>query len=163
MEELSKALKRNQSHAPPLERTAARKDQTRQQDLAASPAVGIIFMRGDDLWIDSTPAADAVYYGALKTHEKGHPDFWEELQGRGVVPRDEEYDEVARGRVSFDPKQGTAMLMLDQCILHRPDLVDRIRREMRLPAGAATEVRPDSHYVCPGCRQRPKEDVEEDW
>lgn len=33
--------------------------------------VGIVFMRGNDLWIDSTPVCDAVNYGQLKTQEEG--------------------------------------------------------------------------------------------
>ncbi len=51
--------------------------------------VAIILMRGNELWIDSTPVADAADYGALKTHEKGHPSFWEELQVHHAVPADE--------------------------------------------------------------------------
>jgi hypothetical protein len=66
--------------------------------------VGIVFMRGDDLWIDSTLVSHAGDYGELKTHEKGHADYWEELQAQHLVPADEEYDEVSRGRVSYDKR-----------------------------------------------------------
>ena len=127
------------------------------------PHVGIIFLAPDDrLHIDSTPAAVATPYGNLMTHEKGHPDYWEELQRNGLVPKDFEYDEVARGRVTWNPRCGIAFLMLDHCILRRPDLVKQIREAMHLPLGAATEVSVDSHYVCPGCRARPAED-KDDW
>ena len=104
--------------------------------------VGIIFYHGT-LHIDSTPATDAVHYGDLMTHEKGHPDYWEELKQRAVVPSDVEYDEVPRGRVTYAPKLGRALLFLDGCILIRPDLVIQIRKAMHLPPGAATEVRGD--------------------
>ena len=67
--------------------------------------VGIIFMRGDDLWIDCTPVGDAVDYGTLKTHDKGHPSYWEQLQERHAVPADEEYDEIPRGRVTYDTRK----------------------------------------------------------
>src|ERR1019366_1777258 len=52
--------------------------------------VGIIFMRGNGLWIDSTTVRDAVDYGALKTHDQGHPSYWEQLQERHAVPQEEE-------------------------------------------------------------------------
>ncbi|HZL51247.1 MAG TPA: hypothetical protein VFC37_09900 [Terracidiphilus sp.] len=125
--------------------------ETQQPRQAAPAEVGIIFLLGNTLLIDSTPVDYASDYGALKTHEKGHPDYWEELQHRGAVPAEVEYDQVPRGRVTADPKRGTVLLFLDRCILRRSDLVDRIREVMHLPPGAATEVGTDSHYVCPGC------------
>ena len=108
---------------------------------------GIIFVRGDDLWIDSTPVGDAVNYGALKTHEMGHPDYWEELQRRGSVPRDEEYDEIPRGRANFDTRKETWYLFLDRCIRERPEMVSRIFEALHLPPEPATKVDGDSHYV----------------
>jgi hypothetical protein len=42
--------------------------------------VGIIFLLSDVLLIEGTPVHEASNYGALKMHEKGHPDFWEGLQ-----------------------------------------------------------------------------------
>src|ERR1035438_22450 len=98
---------------------AALDGQTQQRNQAEPSEVGIIFIQGNNLWIDSTPVNIAVDYGALKTHEKGHPDYWEELQRRGVVPSDVEYDEVPRGRVTYAPKLGRALLFLDGCILIR--------------------------------------------
>jgi len=135
---------------------------TQPQEMELSAEVGIIFLRENRLWIDSIPVNEAADYGALKTHEKGHPDYWEELQRRGVVPGDVEYDEVPRGRVTADPRQGTFLLLLDRCILRRIDFIVSIRKTMHLPAGAATEVGSDSHYVCPGCRPA-QESEDDDW
>ena len=125
-------------------------------------SVGIIFLFGNSVFIDSTPVSSAIPYGDLRTHEKGHPDYWQELQSHRAVPTDVEYDEVARGRVTWNPRKGIALLMLDRCILSRPDLVEEIRERMHLPGGTATEVSRDSHYFCPGCRPQPKDD-DEDW
>ena len=111
--------------------------------------VGIIFMRGDDLWIDCTPVGDAVDYGTLKTHDKGHPSYWEQLQERHAVPADEEYDEIPRGRVTYDTRKKVYLLFLDRCIRERPDVVSRIFMAMHLPPVPATEVGGDSHYICP--------------
>ncbi len=127
--------------------------------------VGIIFMRGNDLWIDATPISNAVDYGALKTHDTGHPAYWEQLQERGAVPRDEEYDEIPRGRVTYDTRRKTFLLFLDRCISKRPAMVSRIFATLHLPPIPATEVGGDSHYVCPGCHPSPKDesDEDEDW
>lgn len=120
--------------------------------------VGIIFLFEGSLHFDTTPVSSAIFYGDLQTHENGHPDFWADLQGSGKVPMDVEYDEAARGRVTYDPKRGVAMLMLDRCILRRHDLVAHIREVMHLPPKEGTEVSRDSHYVCPGCSKRSKDD-----
>ena len=114
--------------------------------------VGIIFMRGTDVWIDSTPVDTAVDYGALRTHDKGHPEYWAELQSRLAVPKDEEYDEVPRGRATYDTQKKCFYLFLDRCIRQRPELVARILEGLRLPPSPETEVRADPHYICPGCR-----------
>lgn len=119
--------------------------------------VGIIFMRGGRLSIDGTPVADAVDYGALKTHLKGHPDYRAELQTHGAVPLDEEYDEVPRGRVTYDTKKKLYYLFLDRCISRRTERVSQIVKAMHLPPSPATEVLADSHCRCPGCMKS------EDW
>jgi len=124
--------------------------------------VGIIFLRRNDLWIDSTPVHDAVDYGALKTHDKGHPSFWEQLQERRAVPQEEEYDEVPRGRVTYDTRKKVYFLFLDRCIQERPDIVTKIFMAMNLPPVPETEVGGDSHYICPGCRRHSKEIDDED-
>lgn len=124
--------------------------------------VGIIFVRGSDLFFDSSATADAVDYGALKTHEKGHPEFWAELQQKWLVPRDEEYDEVPRGRVTYDTRKNVYYLFLDRCISERPKMVARIIEALHLPPKPATEVLSDSHYKCPGCFRSRKSGEYED-
>jgi hypothetical protein len=124
--------------------------------------VGIVFRRGNDLWIDSTPVSEAENYGALRTHAKGHPDYWEELQSLGAAPVDEEYDEVSRGRVNYDTRKKVYLLFIDRCIRERPEMVLKIVRAMNLPPEPATEISGDSHYICPACRQG-SEDEDADW
>jgi hypothetical protein len=119
-----------------------------------APRVGIFFVHDNYAWIDSTPLEEAIPYGDVLTHDKGHDAFWEELQASGSVPRDEEYDECPRGRVCYDTKTKTFHLYLDRCILKRQEMVERIIRAMNLPPGTSTETRLDSHYRCPGCMHR---------
>ena len=121
---------------------------------AAAPKVGILFVHEEYPWIDSTPLDEAVLYGEVLTHDKGHDAYWEELQASGSVPRDEEYDGCPRGRVCYDTKTKTFHLYLDRCILKRKEMVERIIRAMNLPPEISTEIRLDSHYRCPGCMHR---------
>ena len=96
-----------------------------QRTQAAAPKVGILFVHDNYPWIDSTPLDEAVLYGDVLTHDKGHDTFWEELQVSGSVPRDEEYDEYPRGRVCYDAKTKAFRLYLDRCILRRKEIVEQ--------------------------------------
>jgi len=122
-----------------------------------APRVGILFVHDEYPWIDSTPLGEAVLYGDVLTHDKGHDAYWEELQASGSVPRDEEYDECPRGRVCFDTKTKTFHLYLDRCILGRKEMVERIIHTMNLPLEPSTQIQLDSHYRCPGCMHRSNE------
>ena len=54
---------------------------------------------------DSTPLSEAEPYGDVLTHAKGHIDYWTELQERGAIPIEVEYEEPPRGRVGYDSKE----------------------------------------------------------
>jgi hypothetical protein len=43
------------------------------------PEVGIIYLVGDNLWIDATPIARAGNFGDLSFHERYHFQYWEQL------------------------------------------------------------------------------------
>ena len=128
-----------------------------QRKRSAAPMVGILFVHDGYPWIDSTPLDEAVLYGDVLTHDKGHDVYCEELQSCGSVPRDEEYDECPRGRACYDTKTKTFHLYLDRCILNRKEIVERIIRTMNLPPEPLTEIQLDPHYRCPGCMHRSNE------
>ena len=144
----------NQMPNPPERISANSRLTPEQRTQAAAPKVGILFVHDEYPWIDSTPLEEAVLYGDVLNHDKGHDAYWEELQASGSVPRDEEYDECSRGRVCYDTKSKTFHLYLDRCILKRQELVERIIRTMNLPPEILTETRLDSHYRCPKCMHR---------
>jgi hypothetical protein len=121
------------------------------------PKVGIVFVHAGCLWVDSTPIDDAIRYGEVLTHEKGHADFWHELQACGAVSKDETYDEVPRGRVCYDTRERVYHLYLDRCILRDQEMVKKIIGAMTLPSAPRTEITTDSHYRCPECMFRPGE------
>jgi hypothetical protein len=115
------------------------------------PQVGIIFLVGDTLFIESTPLNDITpVYGDFRIHDKGHDAYWDELlASRAVV---NEYDEVPRGRAMYNAKTREFFLFLDQCILKRKEIVEQIMARLHLPR--TTKVETDSHYLCPGCMRR---------
>jgi hypothetical protein len=113
------------------------------------PEVGIFFVvDGKNLFVDSTPLSQASTYGDALTHEKGHPQYWDELLAAYVVP-DLEYDAVPRGRVNFNMTTRDFLLLADRCILRHPAVVERIKDQMDLPP--QTTCARDEHYLCPGC------------
>ena len=136
-----------------LSRIAAQNEARRvARKRTAAPQVGIFFVCGGHLWVDGTPLDQAVLYGDLKTHDKGHDTFWEDLQQAHAVPSDVEYDEVPRGRVAYDTKNRTFLILADKCIRKDEHMMDKIFHVMQLPASPAhTTVGPDSHYRCPVC------------
>ncbi len=63
----------------------------------AEPQVGIFWLLGEVLEIDSTALSKAEDYGAFKVHPGDHCSVWEKLQRRGAVSADMEYEECPRG------------------------------------------------------------------
>lgn len=107
------------------------------------PCVGIVFLVGDELFVESTPLSEAGVYAGHRIHERGHPDLWAEL---GL---DKDYDEHPRGRCQYNSRTGQWSLLLDRCIARRPEIVKSILKRLNLPVN--TQVALDEHYVCPGC------------
>ena len=117
-----------------------------------TPRLGIIYLVGDKLFIDSTPVAQAGTYGDCLFHERDHCRYWAQLVSSGDVT-DAEYEEHPRGRVSYNEKTGTHTLLADRCILGRESLVSKILSGMNLPV-RGTETATDSHYRCFCCLRR---------
>jgi hypothetical protein len=88
--------------------------------------VGIFFMHERKIHYECTPVKDAEDYGHLKTHGTGHPEFWKRLQARGIVPREQEYDEVPRGRITYDTRERLFYVFLDRCIREQAWAVDEV-------------------------------------
>lgn len=119
-----------------------------------APKVGIIFLVGRKLLIDSTPLAQAGSYGDSAIHERDHISYWAELVQSGRVPNSE-YEEFPRGRVAYDAKSGKFRLLADKCILRQKGVVRKILSGMNLRP-RDTETGTDSHYRCFRCLGRKK-------
>jgi hypothetical protein len=114
-----------------------------------SPKIGIIYLVGGELLIDSTPLAQAGRYGDFRIHERGHIDFWAKLVKSGKVPNTE-YEEFPRGRVAYHTKSGKFALLADNCILCQEGIVSKILSHLNIPPKDA-QTGTDSHYRCIRC------------
>src|SRR5271156_6239471 len=109
-----------------------RKDRRRAKRATTPPHVGIFYLVGGMLQIDSTPLARAGNFGNLAFHESEHEQYWRQLVKKRVAP-DTEYTEFPRGRVSHDRRNGQFTLLADACILRQKSLVSTILARMQLP------------------------------
>jgi hypothetical protein len=114
--------------------------------------VGIVYLVGDRLWIETTPVAQAMNVGDFSFHERYHYQYWEQLVKQKAVP-DTEYEQCPRGRVSYDKKSGKFTLLADRCILREQSLIEAILSRMCLQA-RDTETGTDRMYRCSGCLRR---------
>ncbi len=117
-------------------------------DLSA-PRVGIIYLVGKELLIDSTHLAQAGNYGEFRIHERSHIDYWAELVKSGNVPNSE-YEEFPRGRVAYHPKNNKFGLLADSCILNQEKVLGRIFSNLCISL-ENTVIGTDSHYRCFRC------------
>jgi len=116
------------------------------------PQVGIFWLIGTRIIIDTTPLSAAGKYGDFRIHEGDHVTYWEEMEKRGEVPRDSDYEEHARGRVNYNTKTKQFKLYADRCILRQKNVVKELLRLMHLPDD--TPLSTDSHYQCYSCPAR---------
>jgi hypothetical protein len=113
------------------------------------PVVGIFWLVGRRLILDSTPLHLAETYGEWLNHAKSHIDRWGEMQQEGIVPREMEYEESPRGRVVYGRRTHEFTLLADRCILKSKTALARLFKQMRLPEGTIIDV--DLHYRCFKC------------
>jgi len=125
-------------------------------NVTTEPKVGIFWFYEGRLIIDSVPISQAEACEGFCNYPESHEQFWSQLQRRGVVSTETEYDEAPRGRVVYDAKSQQFLLMADRCILKNPELVKRILAALDLPTRTKTE--PDSHYHCAHCLSRHREE-----
>jgi len=127
------------------------------------PLVGIFWLLGGRLILDTSSLTEAEPYGDCLTHRNSHIDYWTEQQRLGTVPLDVEYEEPPRGRVVANTKAQKFYLLADRCILKAPDMVAGIMKAMHLPVNTVVDA--DLHYKCPECDKSKgrREQEEADW
>jgi hypothetical protein len=113
------------------------------------PRLGIFWLLNKELLMVSVELSKSEKYGEYRNCPQSHIDTWEEWQRIGKAPLESPYEEYPRGRVTYDRKAKTFMLLADECILKRQELVAKIREELRLPPNVS--VKSDTHYRCFAC------------
>jgi hypothetical protein len=116
---------------------------------STSPRVGITYLVGGEILIDSTSLDQAGRYGDFRIHERGHIDYWAQLVKSGKVPISE-YEEFPRGRVAYYTKSGKFGLLADNCILSQEGIVNKILSQLHIPQ-KDIDMGTDSHYRCFHC------------
>jgi len=62
------------------------------------PRLGIFWLVGGKLLMESAPLSAAEPYGGQLTHPRSHSELWRQHQRAGAVPADMDYDQPPRGR-----------------------------------------------------------------
>ena len=119
------------------------------------PRVGIFWLIGQRLVIDTMPLSKASKYGDCKIYEGDHITLWSEMEKRGEVPRETDYEEHPRGRVNYNTKTQRFTLFLDRCILRKKNIVAKLISLMHLPNDTALST--DAHYQCFRCLARKRQ------
>jgi hypothetical protein len=129
------------------------------------PRVGIFWLLGNRLILNSSSLSEAEAYGDCLTHRNSHIDYWTEQQRLGAISHEIEYEEPPRGRVLYHTKERKFYILADRCILDNKGTVSRIARELNLPPEGTAPARRDPHYKCPNCMKTKKqrEQEEADW
>ena len=115
------------------------------------PEVGIFFVVGDELFIESTPLSSAEPYGEdFLIHPGDHASFWKRVIKVKESLSGVSYDYYPRGRALFNGKKKRYWVYLDKCALRDPGVIAEIISEFHLPEDKV-EVHHDSRYRCHTC------------
>jgi hypothetical protein len=93
-----------------------------------SPRVGIFYVIGMDLYIESTLMIEGEDWGDFKTYPNGHIEYWAVLTRQLKLLSCLSYDFYPRGRVSYAKAQDTYMLYLDRCLVKNRQTIRLIKR-----------------------------------
>jgi hypothetical protein len=117
---------------------------------AHSPRVGIFYVIGVDLYVESIPRSEGEAWGDFKTYPNGHMEYWAVLTKQLKLSSCLSYDFYPRGQVSYAKTQDTYMLYLDRCLIKNRQTIRLIKRELCLLKQRA-ELSTNEHYQCSIC------------
>jgi len=124
------------------------------------PRVGIFWLDGHRLIIDSVPVSEAEVWGEFCNYPHGHERYWSHLQHLGIVSPDIQYEQMPRGRIVYDSKKEQFTFRADRCILRNTRLISQIMAKLNLPPNTKTDT--DPHYRCARCLERCQQITNED-
>jgi hypothetical protein len=115
-----------------------------------SPRVGIFFIIGVDLYIESMPMIEGEDWVEFKTYPNSHIEYWTVLTKQLSLSSCLSYDFYPRGRVSYAKAQDKYRLSLDRCLVKNRQAIRLIKRELCL-LNQRVELSTDEHYQCSIC------------
>ncbi|HYG99027.1 MAG TPA: hypothetical protein VD837_07835 [Terriglobales bacterium] len=111
---------------------------SREMTTPKNSHVGIFWLLGGKLILDTTPINASNPNAYSVTHAKGHLAYWRELQRSGVVPSNIDHDEPPRGRVAYHRGDGQYVIYAVPFILANDAVLKRIGKAMELPEDRTT-------------------------
>ncbi len=127
---------------------SSKEDKPRRSS-GSEPHLGIFWLVDGELVIQHSALAESEAYGDHRNYSGSHIEIWKQLQRQQCVPAESEYEEFPRGRVIFHPASDAFTILADHCILARKDLIERIKKVLRLPQNV--NLSDDLHYRCAKC------------
>ena len=129
------------------------------------PRVGIFWLLGDRLIVDTSLLCEAEAGGDWLDHVQSHDEYWTRQKLHGSVPHDVLYEEPPRGRCIFNTKTRRFTLYADRCILKRKTVVKQIMKAMHLQPSQTDVITdgPDGHYRCACCLAASSDQHDDDW
>ena len=119
--------------------------QTRR--IASAPCVGIFWVdtKKANVYSDKSKIRDADEYGGFKIHKRCHYEAWGHIQQENPQWKGVQYEDIPRGRVTFDIKQ--SKFIVTMCpMLNKPKFKDAVVEEFDLPHGHYEFDFDDEHY-----------------
>ena len=83
-------------------------------------------------------------YGNYIIDQAGHYDIWESLKSHGIIPKNSNYEDLPRGRVSYDQVKKQYVIYHGSYIKSSPCIKQVIKSEFNLKRDIRWE--PDLHY-----------------
>jgi hypothetical protein len=133
---------------PPRDIASVKQAASKESD----PHVGLFYVIAWKLYWEGVPAtqADGAYF---KSYHKTFYTYWKNTVTRNH-PELAEYDFrlFPRGRVVFDLKKDSFVILADKCIVENPTLINKIASEMGLPEGKVI-ASVDNDCECGECKK----------
>lgn len=124
------------------------KVESRSPPNMSSPSLGIFWIDGNDLICFSVPLDRAEHSGGYGNYPHGHVQMWPLVLRSHPHLRRRTYEQVPRGRITYDAALDRFALLLPRRYTKNCDLQQRLIRQYQLPR-QRTVVMSDDHYDPP--------------
>ena len=118
------------------------------------PRLGIFWIDGENVISYSVPLDRAEHVGGFANYPHGHAQLWPLVVRSYPRLRGKSYDQVPRGRVTFETAVERFRLLVPRAVAIDQAIVERLTRRFQLPP-ERTRVVADAHYDPPKNESEP--------